>query len=774
MQWFRHKERIFFVAAFVAWMAIDVDTAAAQPASRPAVGLVRVSLPLAGNADRLYQARLQREIERLVSASDGERRPRLILEFTTADSKTATEFERALSLARFLIGPRAAQVKTLAFAPEGLEGHAVLVALACEEIALGPDAEIGLAGSSESDAAPLEPSIRAAYQQIAEARRTAPPEIAVAMVDRSVELVRVETDRGVLFTTNDADDLAEDRELIDRESLSPAGSMASFTGRLGRELGFVKYLAADRGSLARALGVSPEVVVEDQSLNEPWRPVMIDLDGPLNGRLGRRLETLIGNELEQNNVNWIGLRIDSTSGDWQTALRLAQTVAELNGGEVRTVAYVPRRAEGPAALVALSCGHLVLQEGATISGAADDAGAAGEIEIIAMRDEEDRAEEDRAENDPEGDGRRVGGGVEQDDAEAIDAAAAEQASEEIAPVVATIRETLAPATDRTWSLLAATADPAIEIASYSNRTTGEVRAMSGEEVAQLEDSNDWRRGDLVVAGGERLELDADRAEELGVTWQTVDQFDGLVSLYGFDAPPRTARPNWALELVEALASPGFAAMLLVIGVVGVYVELSSPGLGIGGFVAAVAFLLFFWSKFLDGTADWLEVLLFVTGVVFILVEILVLPGVGVFGLGGGLLVVAGLVLASQTFVLPKTDAQLVELRNSLGAVAGAGVMCIVAGMVLRHYLPQSPIFRRAMLMPPDEADRIEQDRREAMVDYEHLVGKQGSATTDLLPAGKAEIDGEPVDVIADGDVIDRGEKITVVKTQGSRVLVRRV
>ena len=71
-------------------------------------------------------------------------------------------------------------------------------------------------------------------------------------------------------------------------------------------------------------------------------------------------------------------------------------------------------------------------------------------------------------------------------------------------------------------------------------------------------------------------------------------------------------------------------------------------MGIGGFVSAVAFMLFFWSKFLHGTAGWLEVLLFLGGVCFLLLEVLVLPGFGIFGLGGGAMILASLVLASQT------------------------------------------------------------------------------------------------------------------------------
>ena len=215
-------------------------------------------------------------------------------------------------------------------------------------------------------------------------------------------------------------------------------------------------------------------------------------------------------------------------------------------------------------------------------------------------------------------------------------------------------------------------------------------------------------------------------------------------------------------------------MLLVVGVVGVYIELNTPGLGVGGFFASVAFLLFFWSKFLDGTADWLEVMLFLSGLVFLLIELVVLPGFGIFGLGGGLLMIAAVVLASQTFILPKTESQLIELRNSLAVVTGSGLVCLGAALVLRHYLPQSPLFRRAMLMPPDEADRIEQEQREQLAHYEHLIGRVGTATTDLLPAGRAEIDGELVDVMTDGDAIDRGERVEVVQASSSRVVVKRV
>ncbi|TWT99914.1 hypothetical protein Pla108_08570 [Botrimarina colliarenosi] len=718
------------------------------------VALVRLRMPITGNDDAVYQARLQRVVDQLLADAppDDERRPLLVLEFAPAANGGATEFERALRLARFLVGDQMTRVKTLAYLPDSVEGHAVLVALACEEIAMAPEAQIGRAGVDEDDARPLEPGIRASYQQIAEARRTAPTAIALAMVDRAAELVRLETDRGVEYALGaDLEDLREERAVVSEDVIAPAGTLAVFTGREAREEGIAKYLVSSREALAQALAVPAESLMEDQSQAGEWRPVMIDLSGPVTSRNVRRLETLIGDELERHRINWIGVRIDSAGGDVRAAIRLAQTLAELGDGEVRTVAYVPQRAEGPAALVALACDQLVMQRGAVLRGV-----------------EADEAPPPPG-NDapPPGDdvGRVLREGLKDlivDPQEQLDAART------------TIREVLAPATSRTWSLLAATIDPRLELAEYANRQTGAVRILSPDELEGLDEAADWRQGQAVKAAGEALDLSAERAVETGVAWQAVDQFDDLQALYGLTEAPATATPNWALELVEALASPGLAALLLVIGIVGIYIELHTPGMGLGGFIATVALLLFFWSKFLDGTADWLEVLLFATGLVCVLLELLVLPGIGIFGVGGSLLIIASLVLASQTFILPQTEGQLIELRNSLATVAGAGFGFLVLAGVLRQYLPQSVLFRRATLGPLDEADRIEQDRREQLADYEHLLGKTGTATTNLLPSGRAEIDGEPVDVVTRGEVVDRGEAVEVVETHANRVVVRRV
>ena len=93
---------------------------------------------------------------------------------------------------------------------------------------------------------------------------------------------------------------------------------------------------------------------------------------------------------------------------------------------------------------------------------------------------------------------------------------------------------------------------------------------------------------------------------------------------------------------------------------------------------------------------------------------------------------------------------------------------------LRRYLPETPLFRTLLLNPPADEELVDLDFRESVADFSHLVGQQGTAATNLMPAGKAEFDGQLVDVISDGLAIDRGQTVVVTKARGNRVVGRAV
>jgi len=412
-------------------------------------------------------------------------------------------------------------------------------------------------------------------------------------------------------------------------------------------------------------------------------------------------------------ANFICLRITSAGGAPEQSLVLANWLAGLDPARVRTVAWVPTEARGDAALVALACDELVMQPTAVLGGE----GAAA---------------------------------IDQPRADAI--AVAWRAG------VATLR-------DRSWSLPLATILPGITVRRAEQQGTGRIEYFSKEEIDARKDRDEWRLGGEV--GTSPLVLSGRRAEELGLTAHVVDDLAGLRRAYGLDEAMGIVEPGWADELLAALASPSLAWLLLLIGGAGLYIELKTPGVGFGGFVAMVAFIVYFWSQYLNGTAGWLEVMLFLAGFVCVLAEIFVLPGFGVLGLGGGLLVIASLVLASQSFIVPANDYQLRQMQWSLFGIlaAVAGVAALAA--VIHRWLPSTPGLRMMLLEPPSP-DPVDD------ADANALVGAEGVTTTRLAMAGKARIAGEVRDVSSDGMLIDPGVAVRVVEVRGGRLVVRPV
>ena len=127
---------------------------------------------------------------------------------------------------------------------------------------------------------------------------------------------------------------------------------------------------------------------------------------------------------------------------------------------------------------------------------------------------------------------------------------------------------------------------------------------------------------------------------------------------------------WVDTTVFVLNMPLVTGLLFVVGLVALFIEFSAPGISIGGLLAILCFSLFFWGKFLGGTAGWLEVVLFLLGIIFLMLEVFLVPGFGVPGISGILLIVASLVMASQDFFMPTRPSEWKTTGNSLLVVLG--------------------------------------------------------------------------------------------------------
>jgi membrane-bound serine protease (ClpP class) len=195
-------------------------------------------------------------------------------------------------------------------------------------------------------------------------------------------------------------------------------------------------------------------------------------------------------------------------------------------------------------------------------------------------------------------------------------------------------------------------------------------------------------------------------------------------------------------------------------------------LGLPGFLSVLMFMLFFWSQYLEGNAGWLEIMLFVGGVAFILIEIFVTPGFGLLGIGGIIMVISSMVLASQNFSFTASDLGL--LPKALVPALGAALGFFAALFALRNVLPHSPIFKKMILAPREPSLELESGVSvdpEVIVDWSYLQGRRGVSITRLIPSGKARIDGRVYDVITDGRMIEKGQPLKVVQAVGNRVVV---
>ncbi len=324
------------------------------------------------------------------------------------------------------------------------------------------------------------------------------------------------------------------------------------------------------------------------------------------------------------------------------------------------------------------------------------------------------------------------------------------------------------------AVAAALVDPTVTVYRYTRLRDGLVDYFTTDDVAALPDADGWQQGVEIGRHGQALELTGEDAEQYGVARFLARDFEEFKGHYGLEGDPALVEASWAHILIDALNSPGVSWLLLLIGGAALYAELQAPGIGLGGLISALCFMLYFWIAYLGGSANWLEVLLFLSGVVCLMLEIFVLPGVGVFGLAGGLLVIVSLVLASQTFVLPRNAYQVSQLRNSLILLTTAGGGIVALAVLINRYLPHAPMFNRMMLAPPTPEELSVINQREAVARFGHLLGLEGTTMTPLLPSGKAQIGDELVDVIADGEVIERNRPVRVVEVRGNRVLVRQV
>ena len=281
-----------------------------------------------------------------------------------------------------------------------------------------------------------------------------------------------------------------------------------------------------------------------------------------------------------------------------------------------------------------------------------------------------------------------------------------------------------------------------------------------------------------------LTMSGQRTVELGMGQGSLSTRAALANEFKFETKHlRVYRPTTTDSAAYFLNLPLITGLLVLVGLVAFYFEMSAPGLGIGGLISGLCALLFFWSKFLGGTSGWLEVVLFLAGLIFIFTEVFIIPGFGVPGIAGLALLFASAILASQEFVIPQTAHQWDQTLTTALVMLGTGVGFVACAALISRKMGSLPVFNRMVLAPPplrdgeDDSSEKTKDKNGKPLAAQHptvSVGDWGESESLLRPAGRAKFAGRSFDVISDGSFVEPGTQVRVVKIQGSVITVAEI
>ena len=462
--------------------------------------------------------------------------------------------------------------------------------------------------------------------------------------------------------------------------------------------------------------------------------VVIPLHEDINPLSGELLKTKFRQAIDSG-ADVIVLDINSPGGFTYVTFELMDMV--LDAKEVETVAFIEKDAISGAALLSLACDRIIMLPTARI-------GDAGEIVM-----------------GPDGKYRYT-----------------EAKSRSV--LAQKVRDT-AEARGRPIALAEKMVDKDLVVFSATNKNTGEQQYISNKEWDSLKDRDDWEKGNPVREAGKEMffTVNGKRAVELGFADEVIENRDDLAKALDVREPMQVMKRTWSDTFVFLL-NTGFATFLLIaIGLIALVLELSAPGISVGGLTSLLCFSLFFWSRFLGGTSGWLEVLLFAMGLIFIAMEFFVIPGFGFAGIGGILLVLVSLVMASSRGFFPETNEELNGLGGDVLTVMGAFLCFLVALFFLARYIGEIPGLSRLTLKPGIAAPAatgnslLGGNQGDKLPPWQLVnVGDVGTTASPLRPSGKIQIRDLIVDVVTEGDFIETDCEVCIVGKQGAKVTVR--
>jgi membrane-bound serine protease (ClpP class) len=266
--------------------------------------------------------------------------------------------------------------------------------------------------------------------------------------------------------------------------------------------------------------------------------------------------------------------------------------------------------------------------------------------------------------------------------------------------------------------------------------------------------------------GKLLTLTTEEALKLKVADLQANSIEALLKeLNILDTELRSFTPNWAEEVVRFLTHPVVSSLLVSVAMLGIFLELRTPGFGAPGVIGLSSLSLFMWGHWLVQLAGWEELLLALLGVFLFALELFVIPGFGIVGILGLLALLGALVMSTLGAGSHSGFVLWAVVRMGFSVA-----LAIVLTALFLKFLPKLPIGRKLILSTALETS--DGFSSAPPKDYQWL-GRTGLAHSTLRPAGIADFQGHRVDVVSDGEFIDAGAPIRVLHVDGNRIVVQR-
>ncbi len=690
--------------------------------------IIKIPLPLVGQRD----TDVIQQIRRIAEAKEqgSVERPVVVLQFEPTESEQigaksdaaqsrGSQFERCLALARYLTQREAAQLRLVAFLPATVEGHAVLPVLACQEVYAAPGIELGRAAVDF----PADATVLAAYHDVIARGRTNIPKAAIdAMLTPNVELCRLSTTdkAGVQFLS-----LAEVNELSKQGKVSEVHEiiwnglgLAAFTAEQMRNWLWINPTVHNHVELAKALEVNGNLRGVQQ-LPREWKAAAIPIRDTLTRQRVNQIIRSLQDTVKKDKINLIVVLVDATTSQLDDAVRLADGLIELRKQDVYTIGIVQASVSGPIGLIPTACNETVLVGDATL-------------------------------------GPDLSISISSRDSNAINRQL----------------DHLSTVAERPLPLLSILADKDAVVNIYTHQASGRHEIFSERQVHNQVDRDVWIIKER-LAGGKPI------PQAIALQYGLVNAVEGstrdaLLRLGLNEIPGELSMPWLDTWIQRLVGQPWVPRLLLLVGMMALMVELGNPGTSLGALVSGLCFLGYFWVEGLNGNVEWLEILLFFGGLFALAIEVLVLPGFGLFGVTGLMMIFVSLVLAGQTFVWPSSSSELSQVASNLFWVAFMAFAGMIGLLLMHERISKLPLIKKLSLVPAGTDDIIEQEHREIVVNYDYLLGQTGLTTTRLNPSGKAQFGGDIVSVVGSGGLIDAGAPVQVVEVRGNLVIVEQL